>query len=520
MALILLENRGFAELPANLSEISGWKPINSAQATFLECRAQMALYGGASGGGKTNVLVADSAQEHDNPSFRGILLRKSYTEMTNIMDEMEKIYLPLGGLKSDGGKLWRFPSGGLMRLGYMAADKDVELYTGKPISWLGIDEAQFQTEDRVRSLLPWVSTPTEYGLRDRVRLTANPSTPWLKTVFLNNECPVCHPAKSVIPAAVYAGARWKKDESPVMLTTSFIPARLEDNPMYDERKLAMLMSQTADVQKKLIAGCFCATEGAFFDFLNESFIYPYSECDEQWWMTHYLSMDYGYSGSAAATGLYFMHENGRIFKIMENTERKMKSEEYAHFIAAKFIERIGPGAQRCRIVSGYADPAMDAHTGTGKSNLDLINGVFESHGLTLIKAAKDSVGNAQLLSGKLSRREFIITDMGMNGTTPKTFESLASRKCDPDRPGAILKVPGDELDDVCDETLYGLNQFLTGDKKPEEVANEEKIQRLIDAGVDQRSIAVTRFRMEREVAANSGPITLGRPSLNRANIRR
>jgi len=86
MALILLENRGFAELPANLSEISGWKPINSAQATFLECRAQMALYGGASGGGKTNVLVADSAQEHDNPSFRGILLRKSYTEMTNIME--------------------------------------------------------------------------------------------------------------------------------------------------------------------------------------------------------------------------------------------------------------------------------------------------------------------------------------------------------------------------------------------------------------------------------------------------
>ena len=142
--------------------------------------------------------------------------------------------------------------------------------------------------------------------------------------------------------------------------------------MYDERKLAMLLSQTADVRKKLIDGCWCHTEGAFFDFLNESYILPYSECGEQWWMTHFLSMDYGFSGSAAACGLYFMHENGRIFKIMEDTERKMKSEEYAHHIVKKYINRIGPGGQPCRIVSGYADPAMDSHTGTGKSNLCLL----------------------------------------------------------------------------------------------------------------------------------------------------
>ena len=520
MALILLEDRGFVPLPANLSEVSGWKPINSAQATVLECRAQLALFGGQSGGGKSNVLVADSAQEYDNPNFRGILLRKSYSEMTNIQDEMERIYLPLGGRKSDGGKIWRFPSGALMRLGYMASDKDIELYTGKPISWLGIDEAQFQTEKRVRELFPWVATPPEYGLRDRIRITANPSTPWLKALFLNNECPVCHPEKSVKPCAIYAGSTWKEDGGPVMLTTCFIPAKLSENPLYDERKRGMLLSQTADVRKKLLEGCWCATEGAFFPFLNESYILPYSECGEQWWMTHFISMDYGYSGSAAATGLYFLHENSRIYKIMENTERKLKSEEYAHFIAGLMINRLGPGAQRCRIISGYADPAMDAHTGTGKSNLDLINGVFEGYGLTLTKAAKDSVGNAQVLSGKLSRREFVVTDMGMNNITPKTYESLSSRKCDPDRPGAILKVPGDELDDVLDETLYGLNQFLTGDKKPDQVATEEKIQKLIAAGVDQRSIAVTRFKLEKEAAKLAQPITFGRPSLNRAQIHR
>jgi hypothetical protein len=461
----------------------------------------------------SNWLVADSAQEYDNPRFRGILLRKSFTEMTNIMDEMERIYSPLGGRKSEGGKLWKFPSGAMMRLGYMASDKHVELYTGKPISWLGIDEAQFQTEERVRSLLPWVSTPTEYGLRDRVRLTANPSTPWLRHVFLNSECPVCHPERCVKPAAVYAGATWKKDLMPVMMTTAFIPALLKDNPAYDERKLAMLMSQTADIQKKLIAGCWCHTEGAFFPFLNESYILPYSECREEWWHLHLIVMDYGMSGSAAATGLYFLNEANRMFKIGEDIERKMYSSDYAPHIAKKFLER-EIGGKRTRIITGYCDPAMDAHTGTGKSNREIIQEVFDQYGLTLMSAAKDSIGNAQSLAGRLTRGEFVYTDL-----TPNSFEAAVSRKHDPDRPGAILKIKGDELDDCIDCDLY-TNTWLTGDRKPDEIVTEEKIQALIAAGVDQRSIMVTRHRMERENEKKGAPITMGRPSLNRAQIHR
>lgn len=513
MALVLLEDRGFLPLPANLSEVAGWKPINSAQLTFVSCRAQMALFGGQSGGGKSNVLVADSAQEYDNPHFRGILLRKSFTEMTNIMDEMERIYRPLGARSSDGRKLWRFPAGGQMRLGYMAKDTDVELYTGKPISWLGIDEAQFQTEDRVRKLFPWVATPPEWGLRDRVRLTANPSAPWLMALFLNNVCPIHHPAKSTTPCAVYGGARWKSDEEPVMLTTCFIPAKLSENPLYDERKRAMLQSQTAAVRKKLLDGCWCATEGAFFEFLNDSYIVPYHEVNEQWWMTHFIVMDYGMSSSAAATGLYFIDEANRMVKIGEDLERKMHSGEYAHHIVNKFLQRTIQG-QRCRIVTGYCDPAMDAHTGTGQSNREIIQEVFDKHDLSLLSAAKDSVGNAQSLAGRIARKEFILTDL-----VPKSYESLASRKHDPDRPGAILKVKGDELDDLLDTDLY-TNTFLTGERKPDAVRTAEKIEQLKKDGVDDRSLNVIKWKLDRETEAKNQPVAMGRPSLNRATFRR
>lgn len=513
MPLIILEDRGFLPLPANLSEVAGWKPGSSAQLTALNCRAQMLLYGGQSGSMKTNFLVADSAQEYDSPYFRGILLRKSFTEMTNIMDEMERIYRPLGGRPSDGRKLWRFPAGGQMRLGYMAKDSDVELYTGKPISWLGIDEAQFQTEDRVRKLLPWVATPIEQGLRDRIRLTANPSTPWLRKVFLNNECPICHPDRSVKPCAVYAGARWHKDDDLIQLTTSFIPGKLSDNPFYDERKRSMLESQSADVRKKLLEGHWCETEGAFFPFLNETYIVPASEVNEQWWMQHFIVMDYGYSSSAAATGLYFIDEHARMIKIGEDVQRKMPSEEYAHHIGKTFLSR-EVGGQRCRVVTGYCDPAMDAHIGTGKSNRELVQGVFDSYGLSLVSAAKDSIGNAQSLSGRLSRREFIYTDL-----TPRSYESAASRKHDPKRSGAILKIAGDELDDLIDTDLY-TNTFVTGSAKPDEVATAERLEALRKAGVDQRSIAVVKSRLDREMEQRNQPVGMGKPTLNRIQVRR
>jgi hypothetical protein len=200
-----------------------------------------------------------------------------------------------------------------------------------------------------------------------------------------------------------------------------------------------------------------------------------------------------------------------MFKIGEDVERKMLSEEYAHHIGKKFLER-EIGGKRTRIITGYADPAMDAHTGTGKSNLDLIQGVFDNYDLTLLKAAKDSIGNAQSLSGRLTRGEFVLTDL-----VPKTFESLTSRKHDPDRPGAVLKVKGDELDDILDTDLY-TNTFLTGDKKPDEVATEEHLAALRKTGVDERSVAVVKWRMDREAAQNAQPVGMGRPTINRLNI--
>lgn len=85
-----------------------WWPLNAAQQAALCSPADMLLFGGQSGGGKTDFLVGDAMQEYQNPNFRGLLLRESLGEMDQVGDRMEAAYLPLKARyrKRSGGGEW------------------------------------------------------------------------------------------------------------------------------------------------------------------------------------------------------------------------------------------------------------------------------------------------------------------------------------------------------------------------------------------------------------------------------
>jgi hypothetical protein len=93
-----------------------WWPLNYIQQAALRSPAQLLLYGGQAGGGKTGFLVGDAMQERYLPSFRGLLLRESLGEFDQIGDLMEAAYhtyLPPNEraryrTRSGGGQ-WIFP---------------------------------------------------------------------------------------------------------------------------------------------------------------------------------------------------------------------------------------------------------------------------------------------------------------------------------------------------------------------------------------------------------------------------
>ena len=75
-----------------------------------------------------------------------------------------------------------------------------------------------------------------------------------------------------------------------------------------------------------------------------------------------------------------------------------------------------------------------------------INEVFEPYQLGVIAASNDRIGGWQLMYQMLQKGEWQIAD-----TCPKLIEAIPSRMHDEKRPGDVLKVPGDPLDDVADD---------------------------------------------------------------------
>jgi hypothetical protein len=61
-------------------------------------------------------------------------------------------------------------------------------------------------------------------------------------------------------------------------------------------------------------------------------------------------------------------------------------------------------------------------------------------------------------------------------TCPKLIEAIPSRMHDEKRPGDVLKVTGDPLDDVADDARYEIYTFVTSSSKPREIGYPRAIE--------------------------------------------
>lgn len=511
-----------------------WWPVNAAQQAAINCRAELMLFGGQSGGGKTSYLAADAMQEYRNPWLNSLILRTTKSEMGEISAQMQKIYEPLGAQWKRPSKLdehaWVFPNGGRITPGYLRGERDLERYRGNPKSHIGLDESNAHPEKLIRQLIAWLAAPKRSGLRVRARFGANPGGRghgWQSGVFLRNKCPVHYPAgraddrpheTSVYPGRVYYGARWPSDDRPVMKTTAFIPALLKDNPLYDEGKLASLLSQTATIVEQLLHGCWCNAEGLYFSFLRPEYMVPFQEVEQQWWWGHFISIDYGFGNSAAAAGMYAIAPSGQVFKVRERVERKMPSEEFVRRICKDgfgvsdnpkqgpqqaWLKKLRPrDPEGPRILFAMTDPANDQHHGTGRSNYEIMADVFRKHGVATVLGAHDPMGNAQNLYNGLSNRSLAITT-----ACPYSFGTLTSRTID-DRK-AVKKEHGNPQDDSYDETAYAWNTWRTESVKPQRMALAEELEQLRKDGLDETSLARHAWQRDQQLRAEEQKASRG-----------
>jgi predicted phage terminase large subunit-like protein len=158
------------------------KPQPGPQTAFLQSRADIAIFGGAAGGGKSFSLLLEPAYHVGNEKFRCVVFRRTQPMIRQpggLWDASREIYARLGAEAREQSLEWRFPSGAVVKFAGMELDADCYDWQGSEICLLAFDELTQFSEKPFFYLLS--RNRSTCGVRPYVRGTCNPdSDSWLR----------------------------------------------------------------------------------------------------------------------------------------------------------------------------------------------------------------------------------------------------------------------------------------------------------------------------------------------------
>ena len=127
-------------LPDAVSDLVGeseivFQPNDGPQTDFLSAGERDVLYGGAAGGGKSFALLADPLRFCHNPNHRGLLLRRTLDELTELIDKSRQLYPKAfpGAKFRESKTTWVFPSGATIWFTYLDQRQGCDPLSGSGI---------------------------------------------------------------------------------------------------------------------------------------------------------------------------------------------------------------------------------------------------------------------------------------------------------------------------------------------------------------------------------------------------
>ena len=236
-----------------------WRPLPGPQTMAAESRADVVGFGGAAGGGKTDLAIGLATTQH----FHTQIFRREGPQLKGIVDRIAQ----LKGRDSVTGNppVYRDDSGRQIEMNSMPNAGDENKYQGRPKDLLVLDEATNFLEAQVRFVKGWVRS-TRPGQRKRVLMLFNPPTspegrwvldyfgPWLDKT--HNMYPTAPGALRYVytdpllgadvwvddhdpRSFVFAGnarvydfdpTRYRPEDIVAPESRTFIPSRITDNP--------------------------------------------------------------------------------------------------------------------------------------------------------------------------------------------------------------------------------------------------------------------------------------------------
>lgn len=285
----------FELIDADLKAVR-WRPLPGPQSLAYRSTADITGYGGAAGGGKTDLaagLIIDSQE-------RCLFARREKAQTEGVIQRLTEILGTNDGYSSQKGA-WRLPDGGLAEFAGLDNPGDERRWQGRPHGVKIFDEVTEMREHQVRFVMGWNRT-NRPDFKPRVLMTFNPPTtdegrwvigffgPWLdKSHPLYPTVPGTLRWAAMIPDGrgnstdvwvdndgkaldgrpfVLVGGRMVFDFDPSAhrpedivqpKSRTFIPARLTDNPYYmASGYMSTLQSLPEPLRSQMLYGDFSA----------------------------------------------------------------------------------------------------------------------------------------------------------------------------------------------------------------------------------------------------------------------
>lgn len=265
-----------------------WHPLPGPQTMAYESLADIVLYGGAAGGGKTDLALGKALTKHR----RSLILRRVFPQLSGIIERADLIYSSYGKYRGSPTPVWNAKYNGIKRIIEFSTcqhEPDKKNFQGKPHDFIVFDEAANFLESQVSFIIGW-NRHEDQKQHCQVLLASNPPTaaegqwlfewfsPWLDETYINP----AKPGELRFFARVKGEFRAVADKTPFVIegneivydfnpedydetdiikpkSRTYIPAYVTDNPYYmASGYMSTLQDMPEPLRSQMLRGDFLA----------------------------------------------------------------------------------------------------------------------------------------------------------------------------------------------------------------------------------------------------------------------